>query len=1016
MFPANITPHVLTWDCPFLSAAAELDLEASNSSHSSPSDGETSDQEMDLDVSENAETASPYLALPASDSHALVPMPVRPNTSVGTSTVSVYRSDGRVSNVPHPHFRAASSSSVVSQAAGVAREVAPALTSSSELRNLNIRAITAGNELAKYNNQVSVESEASDDADAVLPIQYESTTASTAQRERMCIRESIISLLLRLHSKFNGQSDSYHFTDSCSYEAGHRVPNLSSAGQLVEEGRIGDGSFWIGKVLNKLCRIHPKIREAVASTSKALWPPRTSDGGSLNETSDEFKEREKRRKIKERQQRLLQEFATKQRQFMQQAMAAEDMDTDPEASSTGTMPPGASGATSVGTSGFRSPESSLKSDYRVNEDEHHPAASASTSNTATQEALPEEYDCVICNQASPSTSERPMCLVILLQATSILAHKRHQADHLALPVSEDDRLNLSSVETLASDMHKRIEDLRRHFDEASWLSSLNIGFEGGVYVHTCGHYLHLDCHKQYLQSLRSQQRQQSLNVDRGEYSCPLCRQLANSALPIANRLYGKNKAGFGQTPNTLVLGQSKTSDDIFKMLAHEPPISLHVGSNLMEAMGRVMEDMTNTTYPRFRQITSTPSPASLFLFVQSIARANLEIELLQRGGSITRDLVAMGRPSNSAGIVSPTYGHRSASRNVNVGMSNDSSPTPGTSSANWNSPGLELRFSSSPTTVSSGGAGTVSSSPSTSTWCLLPKRSCMLPLLHVLATHSKILTTRPYQRLWSDISGVDWCVSNQVDPLASISRCEREVPLLVQDVSCLLVQMVLVLPLPLGRLHFTCLVQRLFNLVLVQITAQQTVRIGAKKRNLYKTLAPSDWSLATVMAHVIHQLEDSPLYLEDDTGSRPQESSSSVNLEADIKQPLYQLALHFLRLASLLQFHLFGDELPTTSVSCTDHEEFVELCSFLNLAHEPLFDACIDPRAVIGRWCHEYLACLAESQFTARHLLMQHKLWKGPRLLTLPYSYDTLFQVSISCKIDQVVFREAGCVFTIVRL
>lgn len=70
----------------------------------------------------------------------------------------------------------------------------------------------------------------------------------------------------------------------------------------------------------------------------------------------------------------------------------------------------------------------------------------------------------------------------------------------------------------------------------SWLISVNLGWEGGVHVQTCGHHLHLDCLKSYLESLRSQQRQQSLAVDRGEYLCPLCRQLANSVLPLSPQL------------------------------------------------------------------------------------------------------------------------------------------------------------------------------------------------------------------------------------------------------------------------------------------------------------------------------------------------------------------------------------------------------------------------------------------------------------------------------------------------
>ena len=31
--------------------------------------------------------------------------------------------------------------------------------------------------------------------------------------------------------------------------------------------------------------------------------------------------------------------------------------------------------------------------------------------------------------------------------------------------------------------------------------AVNIGWEGGVYAQSCGHYLHLDCHKSYIQAL-----------------------------------------------------------------------------------------------------------------------------------------------------------------------------------------------------------------------------------------------------------------------------------------------------------------------------------------------------------------------------------------------------------------------------------------------------------------------------------------------------------------------------------
>uniref|UniRef100_A0A0N8E404 E3 ubiquitin-protein ligase n=1 Tax=Daphnia magna TaxID=35525 RepID=A0A0N8E404_9CRUS len=959
--------------------AAELDLESSASSASSTSEGESSDQDMDLDVPE-ASGGNVLLALPETDSLALVPVvSSRSVVSSDVAAMSVYRNPSRIGN--SSHFRVMPALSAVNQASMVIAGAISPTPALAQLPYSNIRAITAGNEVTKYTNQISVDSNLSDTSPGMSTIQYDEGPESDNQHERLCVRESIISLLLRLHSSFSGHSDSYRLPQSLSQD--------TDAGRTADEdGRIGNGAFWIGKVLDKLSRTDPRVRQAIISTKLTLWPPRTAEDRLPSETADELREKEKKRKIKERQQRLLQEFATKQKQFMQQAMAAEDVEMDLEANAMGSTSSSAASSEATACQSSGSSASMPKPSSAADSFTMH-----SSYPTTNEGSSSEEYDCVICNQASPSTSERPMCLVVLLQATSVLAHKRSGpcGSSLALPVCEEDRFNLDKVDSLHVEMSRRVENLRQHFDESSWLTCLNIGYEGGVYVHTCGHYLHLDCHKQYLQSLRSQQRQQSLNVERGEYSCPLCRQLANSALPIATKLYG---SGRGRPHEALgvVSCLTQASEEVKNMFASEPSISPHLGSNLMEAMGRVMEDMTNATFPHFRQITSTPSPASLFLFVQSIARTNLEIELMQRGDSIIQSSGLIAGSSGSSGSSgSGCASLSSAVSNMNAQVMGETSPTPGASSASWISPGLELRFSSSPTPgASSMGSSSQSVSHSTSPWSLLPKRSCLLPLLHVLATHSKILNTRSYQHTWSRIAGIDHTESFS----HSLARTtEMDVPLLIQDVPCLLIQMVLVLPLPVERRHFVCLVQRLFNLTMVQIVTQLSCRLGEKKRKAYKTLSLSDWNIAALMSFIISKMEDVHLYRDEESDVEFNDNSA-LNVEGDIQQPLYKMALHFLRIACLLQFHLFGDSLPSSGISHTDHEEFVELCSYLNISYEMKIDTCLAPNAVIGYWCHEFGAFLANSRslLAANDLLMQHRQWRGPRLLTLPNSYDTLFK------------------------
>lgn len=53
-------------------------------------------------------------------------------------------------------------------------------------------------------------------------------------------------------------------------------------------------------------------------------------------------------------------------------------------------------------------------------------------------------------------------------------------------------------------------------------------------------------------------------------------------------------------------------------------------TKLHEAQNRAMEIITGSTYPKL----FAPSFRRLFLFVTSIARTNLEAEVIQRGGSL----------------------------------------------------------------------------------------------------------------------------------------------------------------------------------------------------------------------------------------------------------------------------------------------------------------------------------------------------------------------------------------------
>ena len=269
-----------------------------------------------------------------------------------------------------------------------------------------------------------------------------------------------------------------------------------------------------------------------------------------------------------------------------------------------------------------------------------------------------------------------MGLVVLLQATSVLGHKHKASEGLVLPVREEERDALAVDDSLAAEYESRFEELSRHFDTRSHLLAVNTGWQvteyisffivlfgtivnnpifcnqGGVFVQSCGHHVHLACHQSYMQSLRGQgprPNNQTLAVDRGEYVCPMCRQLANSVLPIPPDMEGQVVRARSQCAVTL--GHEVTA------LLKEPPVSPSMSSQsqLMLAMSLIMEHLTKATYSQYRQVGSPHPNHAVILFVSSIARTNLELDLVTRGGA----LITAGGGATASPHPSPTSKPRS---------------------------------------------------------------------------------------------------------------------------------------------------------------------------------------------------------------------------------------------------------------------------------------------------------------------------------------------------------------------
>ena len=418
--------------------------------------------------------------------------------------------------------------------------------------------------------------------------------AITTPRSVVNINDSIISLLVKLHSKLSGRPDSY----SPLVERRKDPKLAASCTQPYRDSRIGDGCFFIEKVLDKICDLDVACEQFIKVTRAQIWPTQHAREAQAEERQEREEAEARKRRARERQAKMMRDFAERQDRFMKTTMETAPIWEEEEVAET-------SGPN-----------------------------------------IRREYDCVHCHQTQPSTHDQPMGLVVLLQATSVLGHKHKTSTGLVLPVREEERAALAVDDSLAAEYEARFDELSRHFDTRSHLLAVNTGWQGGVFVQSCGHHVHLACHQSYMQSLRGagpRPNNQTLAVDRGEYVCPMCRQLANSVLPIPPDMEGQVVRARSQCAVTL--GHEVTA------LLKEPPVSPSMSSQsqLMLAMSLIMEHLTKATYPQYRQVGSPHPNHAVILFVSSIARTNLELDLVTRGGALITAAGATASPQPSNG-------------------------------------------------------------------------------------------------------------------------------------------------------------------------------------------------------------------------------------------------------------------------------------------------------------------------------------------------------------------------------
>ncbi|KAH8386846.1 hypothetical protein KR093_002873, partial [Drosophila rubida] len=750
-------------------------------------------------------------------------------------------------------------------------------------------------------------------------------------KDELHMDESILSLLLKLHSQLSGNLDSFSLSDggaaastSASTSSAPTAMEVdcneastsssSSSSALAERSvasnyqhiqvsssRIGDGPFFIGNLLRKIATRDEQCAQSIDDIRTRLWPNQREKQAEARARETKEKE-ERRKKARERQQKMMQDFANKQKQFMQSAAAAAN-----------------------------------NMDYGLEDDDEEAMYE--------EQVREKEYDCIICNCTTASTETNPIGLVVLVESSGIVGHRRRNVERLPLPLNDDDKERLAVTTRLATEFTRRTDLLSLKFGDESWYLSNNMAYDNGVHVQSCGHHVHLSCLEAYLKTLYTTQRQPV--QDRGEFYCPVCRQLSNSVLPLSPQL---------DRPMHLVRSGNQPFEQLVADLTNliKENETIPQPTKLTEAMGHAMEVMTNIAQRKVKCASITFR--KLFIFVTSIARTNLEAEIIQRGGSLCS--------SNAT------------------------------------------RYK--------------------------PKRDCIVPLLHVLSVHVRVLVEWPLWSSWASLAGMP---VNDTEPLPA--HCRELIPSLLADPIALLLKFILLAPLHLDQDYFTCMVKVMYNLLYYQIVVQlcvtltdlecdyilahfsqsspsasaNTTTTSGSRRSALQSCAQLGGAMALVLNQtnrLSHLRRDSipstsaasaSSSSSVSSGSGGSSSSSEVNLKS-MELQLQSLCLPFLRIAALLRQHLYRHEMPEISAPGL---EFVRLVYYLELVTDSMdwdcFNAskglCFIPgteQTLPQFWCKQLMDVHPPTDTVRELILMnQHSLWQQPRLLKLPREYERLF-------------------------
>ncbi|PVD29744.1 hypothetical protein C0Q70_09000 [Pomacea canaliculata] len=395
------------------------------------------------------------------------------------------------------------------------------------------------------------------------------TATCTDRRPEKVLDESIISLVIKLHNRMTSTSSFYQ-------------PATSQASQTTS---IGDGAFYMARLLDYFHSSFGPAAQHIQSTCETFSNQMCTD--KRNKSRDESK----RKKAFYRQQKLMAEFASQQKAFMEKVQDG-------------------------------------IADIEVDED----TVDGQNVDANAGACSGKKYDCVICNQSTPSRSGQYVGLVVFLQSTSVLGHR--QRVDVVRSITEAPSQKDLEVLRCGSILRQRITQMLLHFEGDSVDMSVNIGWDGGVFVTTCGHHLHLDCQRSYVDALRNQaeagSHAEAMPINRDEFFCPMCRQLSNAVLPMV-----PDDNCFPLVP--------MVAQDPSVMVAHLAEMIYQTPertglSEILMAIQNTIDAINNVSYKHFRSVLEQDNNGPNFLYISSLVRTNLEMEILLRGGTLEKTL------------------------------------------------------------------------------------------------------------------------------------------------------------------------------------------------------------------------------------------------------------------------------------------------------------------------------------------------------------------------------------------